>query len=76
LAATLSQTPRFVIYGGDHNVFTWRNFLASRPELHGWGNRTSRKFGDVAVTIFENPAFDRPAGALAETGGASGPQIR
>ncbi len=67
LAAVLAESPRFVIYGGDRNVFTWRNFFASRPELHGWGNRTSRKFGDVAVAIFENPAFARPAGALART---------
>ena len=58
LAATLAKYPRFLIYGGDRNVFTWRNFFASRPELKGWGNRTSRRFGDVAVEIFENPAFD------------------
>lgn len=62
LAALFAETPRFLIYGGDRNVFTWRNYFASRPELHGWGNRTSRQFGDVAVCIFENPAFDpRPA---------------
>lgn len=65
LASSFSELPRFLIYGGDRNVFTWRNFLASRPELHGWGNRASRKFGDVAVVIFENPAFERGSGALA-----------
>ena len=66
LASLFSGYPRFIIYGGDRNVFAWRNFFASRPELHGWGNRTSRRFGDVAVTIFENPAFERHPGALAQ----------
>lgn len=65
LAAKLATYPRFFIYGGDRNVFTWRNFFASRPELKGWGNRTSRRFGDVAVEIFENPDFDGHPNALA-----------
>jgi hypothetical protein len=66
LASTLAESPRFVIYGGDRNVFAWRNFFASRPELHGWGNRTSRQFGDVAVAIFENPAYGAHSSALAK----------
>lgn len=70
LASILQTSPRFVIYGGDKNVYTWRNFFASRPELHGWGNRTSRRFGDVGVAIFENPAFAPAPAALA------GAQIR
>lgn len=65
LAGIFSETPRFLIYGGDRNVFTWRNFFASRPELRGWGNRTLRQFGDVAVCIFENPAFEARPGTLA-----------
>jgi hypothetical protein len=69
LAPTLAKYPRFLIYGGDRNVFTWRNFFASRPELKGWGNRTSRRFGDVAVEIFENPEFDRQRTSLASAGG-------
>lgn len=65
LSAIFSETPRFMIYGGDRNVFTWRNYFASRPELHGWGNRTSRQFGDVAVAIFENPALEAHRTTLA-----------
>ncbi len=67
LASILKSAPRFVIYGGDKNVYNWRNFLASRPELHGWGNRTNHRFGDVAVAIFENPALDRAPGTLAQS---------
>ena len=67
LTSLLAKSPRFLIYGGDRNVFTWRNFFASRPELHGWGNRTARKFGDVAVEIFENPALEGRTDPLAQT---------
>jgi len=59
LLPLLSASPRFLIYGGDKNVFVWRSFLASRPELAGWGNRQFHSFGDVDVAIFENPAFSR-----------------
>ncbi len=59
LLPVLSASPRFLIYGGDKNVFVWRSFLASRPELAGWGNRQFHSFGDVDVAIFENPAFSR-----------------
>ena len=65
LAPMLAEAPRFLIYGGDKNVFLWRSFFASRPELRGWGNRHAGNFGDVDVAIFENPAAVRPA-ALAK----------
>jgi len=55
LLHVLSASPRFLIYGGDRNVFVWRSFFASRPELEGWGNRQLHTFGDVDVAIFENP---------------------
>ncbi len=64
LTAVLAESPRFLIYGGDRNVFTWRNFFASRPELKGWGNRFSHGFGDVGVEVFENPAYQKGALAL------------
>ncbi len=64
LLPVLSASRRFLIYGGDKNVFVWRSFLASRPELIGWGNRQFHSFGDVDVAIFENPGFAR---ALAST---------
>jgi hypothetical protein len=59
LVPALSASRRFLIYGGDKNVFVWRSFFASRPELDGWGNRQLHSFGDVDVAIFENPAFSR-----------------
>ncbi len=59
LLPTLAVSRRFLIYGGDKNVFVWRSFFASRPELDGWGNRQLHSFGDVDVAIFENPAFSR-----------------
>ena len=61
LAPMLAEAPRFLIYGGDKNVFLWRSFFASRPELRGWGNRHAGDFGDVDVAIFENPAPTHPA---------------
>jgi hypothetical protein len=57
LVTILASSRRFLIYGGDKNVFVWRSFFASRPELEGWGNRQLHSFGDVDVAIFENPAF-------------------
>jgi hypothetical protein len=59
LLPVLSASPRFLIYGGDKNVFVWRGFFASRPELRDWGNRQFHSFGDVDVAIFENPGFAR-----------------
>jgi hypothetical protein len=53
LLPELSASPRFLIYGGDKNVFVWRSYFASRPELAGWGNRQLHSFGDVDVAIFE-----------------------
>jgi hypothetical protein len=64
LLPILSASRRFLIYGGDKNVFLWRSFLASRPELGGWGNRQFHSFGDVDVAIFENPAFARALASL------------
>lgn len=52
---TLAGAPRFMIYGGDRNVWMWRKWFASRPELKGWGNRLLGPFGDVEVAVFENP---------------------
>jgi hypothetical protein len=59
LLPTLSASPRFLIYGGDKNVFVWRSFFASKPELREWGNRQLHSFGDVDVAIFENPSSSR-----------------
>jgi Dolichyl-phosphate-mannose-protein mannosyltransferase len=56
---TLSGTSRFLIYGGDKNVFHWRSFFASRMELRGWENRQLHSFGDVDVAIFDNPGSAR-----------------
>jgi hypothetical protein len=52
---TLSTNSRFLIYGGDRNVFAWRDWFAARDEFAGW--RTSRlgPFGDVEVVVFERP---------------------
>lgn len=66
LASTLAGFPRFIIYGGDRNVIMWRYFFASRPELHSWGNRRLRIYGDVDVAVFENPAFSHAPGELAQ----------
>lgn len=52
---TLAAKPRFMIYGGDRNVWMWRKWFASRPELRGWNNRLLGPFGDVEVAIFDNP---------------------
>jgi hypothetical protein len=49
----LSTVPRFLIYGGDRNVWRWRKWFAARPELHGWNNRLLGPFGDVEVALFE-----------------------
>ena len=54
---------RFLIYGGDKNVFVWRSFFASQPELGGWGNRQLHSFGDVDVAIFQNPGSLRALAA-------------
>jgi hypothetical protein len=59
LLPALAGSARFLIYGGDKNVFVWRSFFASRPELRDWGNRQLHAFGDVDVAIFENPAVQR-----------------
>jgi hypothetical protein len=52
----LSATPRFLIYGGDRNVWRWRKWFAGRPELQRWSNRLLGPFGDVEVALFERPA--------------------
>jgi hypothetical protein len=67
LLPVLSSSPRFLIYGGGKNVWVWRSFLASQPELGGWGNRQLHAFGDVDVAIFENLGYSR---AFATCGGS------
>jgi hypothetical protein len=53
---TLSAAERFVIYGGDRNVWFWRDWFARQPELAGWRFRLLGPFGDVEVALFEKPA--------------------
>jgi hypothetical protein len=62
-AETLSPAGRFAIYGGDHAVRFWRDWLSARPELAGWHIRQLGNFGDVEVTVFEKPPLpdSRPA---------------
>jgi len=50
---TLAGSKRFVIYGGDHNVWYWREWFAARPELSGWRQKRLGPFGDVDVVLFE-----------------------
>ncbi len=61
LRDTLSAPGRFLIYGGDRNVLTWRRWFAARPELAGWSNRRLGPFGDVEVVVFERADANRPA---------------
>ena len=53
----LSSAPRFLIYGGDRNVVTWRKWFSTREELADWHSRRLGPFGDVEVVVFENPTF-------------------
>ena len=55
-AATLAQSGRFIIYGGDLNVRFWRDWFARRPQLQGWQNQTE-KFGDVWIAVFTRGSF-------------------
>jgi len=50
---TLARSHRFVIYGGDHNVWFWREWFAARRELSGWRERRLGPFGDADVVVFE-----------------------
>jgi hypothetical protein len=50
-AATLVQSGRFIVYGGDKNVRFWREWFSRRPELQGWQNQIE-KFGDVWIAVF------------------------
>jgi hypothetical protein len=52
---TLSTNSRFLIYGGDLNVFAWRDWFAARDEFAGWRTRRLGPFGDVEVVVFERP---------------------
>jgi len=61
---TLAASPRFLIYGGDHNVHYWRDWFAARPEFDTWPNRLLGPFGDVEVALFENPKFTSLATAF------------
>jgi len=49
----LAGSKRFVIYGGDHNVWFWREWFAARPELAGWGQQQLGPFGDVDAVVFQ-----------------------
>jgi hypothetical protein len=53
-ANTLPSSGRFLIYGGDRNVWLWQKWFAGRPELAGWQSRRLGPFGDVEVAVFEN----------------------
>ncbi len=59
---TLKRAERFVLYGGDHSVLWWRDWLAARPDLAGWNQRRLGSFGDVDVVIFDRQAAPAPAG--------------
>lgn len=48
-ASVLPKFDRFVIYGGDRNVWLWRNWFAARPEFGGWQTKRLGPFGDVDV---------------------------
>ncbi|HTA71750.1 MAG TPA: glycosyltransferase family 39 protein [Bryobacteraceae bacterium] len=50
---TLAGSRRFVIYGGDHSVWYWREWFAVRAELSGWRRRQLGPFGDVDVVLYE-----------------------
>jgi hypothetical protein len=50
-ATTLSQSARFIVYGGDASVRFWQNWFMHRPELQGWQNQV-QKFGDVWLAVF------------------------
>lgn len=52
----LLRAGRFAIYGGDRNVWRWRDWFANRPELDGWKHYGIGKFGDVDVVVFERSA--------------------
>jgi hypothetical protein len=52
---TLPSSGRFLIYGGDRNVWAWQTWFAERPELTGWSNWRLGPFGDVEVAVFESP---------------------
>lgn len=49
----LAGSNRFVIYGGDHNVWFWHEWFAARPELAGWSEKQLGPFGDVDAFVFE-----------------------
>jgi hypothetical protein len=53
LQTTLAAQPRFVILGGDRNVWFWRDWFAERAELKGWRHRQLGLFGDVEAVVFE-----------------------
>jgi hypothetical protein len=63
-ARTLSSASRFLIYGGDRNVLTWRDWFEQREEFTGWQSKRLGPFGDVDVVVFENSAAADLAGNL------------
>jgi hypothetical protein len=55
-AGALPAAGRFVIYGGDYNVRTWRRWFQAQPALEGWESRPLGPFGDVEAVVFERSA--------------------
>jgi len=57
----LPASRRFLLYGGDVNVHRWRDWLARRPELAGWTQKSLGSFGDVDVVEFDrSPVTNQP----------------
>jgi hypothetical protein len=54
-ASTLRSAGRFLIYGGDRNVWMWQKWFTQRSELAGWRSRRLGPFGDVEAVVFEKP---------------------
>jgi hypothetical protein len=54
-SATLPQSGRFFIFGGDRNVNYWTNWFAAQPDLRDWKHRALGPFGDVEAVLFERP---------------------
>ena len=59
LRGRLSDSGRFLVYGGAGNVAFWRKWFAARMEPLGWTNRSLGEFGDMGAILFERG----PAGA-------------
>jgi len=49
----LAGSNRFMILGGDRNVWFWSDWLHRCPELQGWSARKAGSFGDVELVIYQ-----------------------